>query len=500
LTRLLVLGTGPLIEPGMRLFSAHCLRTSHFVEPLREAGHEVRLFTLPIPAEDPATQIQAGVEERRFGAFAYVNFRNNNDAYNLERLAEAARAFQPQALLAVNSYPCALLSRLPWQAPLWADLNGSVVVEGQVKAAVEADDANLGLYWAMEEAALRRADKFSVVSRRQLYFLYGELAAVGRLNRFTAGYAFAHHVPNAVNPFFARQPGPTAGSERRLRGRLVPETAFITLWSGGYNTWTDLETLLTGLERAMAACPEMHYVSTGGGIRGHHEATYDRFQTRVRRSPFADRFHLLGWVEAADLPGIYAEADLGLCIDAPNTETTFGARNRSINMAAAGLPVLACEGAEISEEMLAAGVALGCRLGEPEDFARALIAACRDRENLPALGAKGRAYVLEQFNAHRTVEALLAWVRSPAFAPDHARRIESAPAGTDPFAFPMNPIEERWARQATATPGGGHPTRNSWAGVFKRGLRTALGPAAYERLRRLKRRRSDGSDPGAAHS
>ena len=40
------------------------------------------------------------------------------------------------------------------------------------------------------------------------------------------------------------------------------------LWSGGYNLWTDVDTLFRGLEAAMARNPKVHFLSTGGAIDG----------------------------------------------------------------------------------------------------------------------------------------------------------------------------------------------------------------------------------------
>ena len=40
----------------------------------------------------------------------------------------------------------------------------------------------------------------------------------------------------------------TGPSDPIVRGRHVPEGAFIVLWSGGYNVWSDVDTLFAGLE------------------------------------------------------------------------------------------------------------------------------------------------------------------------------------------------------------------------------------------------------------
>lgn len=445
--RILVIGTGPLLAPGVRETGAHALRTWHLVSPLVDAGHDVRLFTLPIPSEDPAAQIRAGERPAGHDGFGYTEFLNCDDGYNITALNRTAREFDPELILGVNSYPCYIASRIRSAAPFWADLNGSVIVEGQARSFVHGNNALLGHYWNTERAALLRADRFSTVSRRQSYLLHGELAAVGRLNQYTFEYNFVSHIPNAGNPMFARPASPPAPADG-LRGNKVPRDAFLLLWSGGYNSWTDPDALFEGVERAMSERPDIHYISTGGAVRGHDERTGEKFFARVKASRFSERFHNLGWVDAARLPSLYAECDLGLCIDTPNMETMFGARNRTINMLAAGLAVLTTDGAEISAELVGAGAALGCPGPDAESISRAVVRAADDRATLGERGRKGRDYVLERFSFHKTTKDLLEWAASPRHAPDHAERIriaatrETDDTKVDPFAIALNPIEE----------------------------------------------------------
>lgn len=481
MAKILALGTGPLLESGVRNFSAHCLRTWHLTKPLLDAGHEVALLTMPIYSDQPETQLQSGVEEKNYEGFVYRAFLNSNDVFNLRHLNEFAESFKPDCLLGINSYPCDLLAKLRSVAPMWADLNGSVIIEGQVKAAVYGNNSLLGFYWDMEESPLRRADKFSVVSMRQLYALHGELASVGRLNRHTFAYEFATHTPNAFNPFFTEPKNQDLG-KILLRGNKIPENAFILLWSGGYNSWTNVGELARALDQAMDSCPDLHYVSTGGAIHGHDDITYPEFQSLVRRSKFRDRYHLLGWVDPSELPAIYAEANLGLCVDARNTETMFGARNRTINMLAAGLPVLTSRGAEISDELVDGGYALGCESGDAAALAPKIIEAVKNRTALPALGAKGRGYVLEQFSYEKTTLSLVEWAARPAFAPDNAVKIRQAPEGSNPFSIAINPIEAKRAR----INGANGIANGNGRGRAKRFVERSLGAERYGKLKFLR--------------
>lgn len=498
MAKLLVLATGPLLEAGVGLFGAHGLRTWHLTRPLLDAGHEVRLFTIPMYDPADPSQRTAGVVERSYQGFAYHAFTNCDDRHNIARLEEEARRFSPDALIGVNAYPCAVLAKVNFRAPLWADLNGSATIEGQIKARNDASDALLGHAWEMEKASLRRADRFSTVSERQMYLLCGQLSAVGRMNRHTFDYPFASVIPNAFNPVFTDSAAARSGT-LRIRGGLVPEDAFVLLWSGGYNAWTDYAVLQRALEMAMEACPRLHYVATGGPVAGHDDVSYPRFRESLARSPFAARFHLLGWIDAGELPGVMAQSDLGIQVDAPNFETLFGARNRTINMMAAGLPVLTTPGAEISDELIAAGCVAspGARSGA-EALAREIIALYEDRDRLRDLAERGRRYVLEHFSYERTTRPLLEWATSPGFAPDNQARLELAGADGEadgnPFAFPLNPIEELvtageaalWERRLSPEQLDEH--RNRYRSPLQKLVRRLIGPERYARLRALRRR------------
>jgi len=47
---------------------------------------------------------------------------------------------------------------------------------------------------------------------------------------------------------------------RAFRGEKVPNDAFAVLWSGGFNTWADPDTLASGLILAMGREPRIHFV------------------------------------------------------------------------------------------------------------------------------------------------------------------------------------------------------------------------------------------------
>ncbi len=490
MSKLLVLGTGPLLEPGVGLFGAHGLRTSHLTRPLIAAGHEVMLFTVPMHDPDDPKQQHAGIEDRQFDGYPYTAFTNGDERHNLRRLQEAVGTFVPDAMIGVNTYPSALLSGLNCRAPLWADLNGSATMEGQAKARNDRSDALLGHSWKMERASLRRADMFSVVSRRQMYLLCGQLSAVGRMNQHTFNYAFAEVIPNAYNPLFTDAESKKPGS--MIRGERIPDDAFVLLWSGGYNAWTDFSVLERALVMAMEACPNLYFVSTGGAVAGHDDLSYARFVEAVARTTYAERFCFLGWIDAGEVPKVMAQADLGLQLDSRNFETLFGARNRTINMMAGGLPVITTAGAEISDELIAAGCVESCRPGSAEDLARKIVMLSRDRSRLKDLAMRGRAHVLEYYSYERTTIGLVDWAMAPEIAPDNCVKLEKAAPEKYPYALALNPIEEEQALldriDAVGLEGALQDPDDLFRSPLQKLTRRVIGATFYDRLRAVRRK------------
>jgi hypothetical protein len=122
------------------------------------------------------------------------------------------------------------------------------MAEAQAKAAVDKDDQFLYNYWNQERQVIDKGDIFSCVSTPQLYAVIGELGARGRLNQYTNGYNFAYVILEGFPEFEE-----SAYGNGGIRGREVAEDDFVVLWSGGYNTWTDVDTLFQALEGAMKA-------------------------------------------------------------------------------------------------------------------------------------------------------------------------------------------------------------------------------------------------------
>ena len=442
MSKLLIIGMGPLFDKDITNFGGQCLRTWCLTQPLLQDGHAVRLVTLPIndPTADMST---AALVRRNCLDFEYQAFSNLDFHYIHTTLTDVARSFEPDAIVGINSIPAWVASQLPLRVPLWADLFGYEMAEKQGQAAVTESDQYLADAWRREALIARRADKISTVSRPQLHALLGEMASIGRLNQYTFQYHFAHRIQTAYHPVFAAPPEPSPYPA--LRGKVVPRDAFVLLWSGGYNYWTNPQMLFEFLEQAIAGNPRIHYVSTGGAIGGYNTRTYDDFQALIDGSAFKNNYHLMGWVPAGELPGIYAESDLGLSVDEPNYETLFGARNRLNNMMAAGVPVLTTYGTEISQIIEEASCGLVAPPNDPDALAQAVLEIADKPIHLKDLAIKCREFALKTFAPEVVCEPLRTWANAPELSPDNAKKKELWPEAMSFLDTPLNKLEENAA-------------------------------------------------------
>jgi glycosyltransferase involved in cell wall biosynthesis len=442
MARVMMIGYGPLPRAGQEYTAAPTLRTRHLLKPVVEAGHTVYLYTLPIPGTEGPEGAVSAMTPDNYEGMTYQRFSNHSGEFAIQTLSEQVRQREPDAIVGVNTYPAYVACMLSSALPVWADLNGYWMAETQGRCMLDGDDARLMEAWAIERAIVRRADKFSAVSRPQLHAVLGEMASVGRLNRHNFNYQLGHHIANAAY----RWPGPrdpADADEPVLRGPIVPSDAFIILWSGGFNVWCDIETMIQAVDQLMADYPSVHFVSTGGRIEGVVTETFQQFQELVDDSPYKGRYHHLGWVASEKLPRIYREANVGINVDARNYETLFGARNRLNAMAAEGLAIATTLGTEISEWLDDGNAALTAPMGDPEGLAAAIEPWIEQPEELRNYGANGRRIMEDDFSYERTTRALTGWLEDPCLAPDNQRKVDSAQGALDDLnAVAANPLEE----------------------------------------------------------
>jgi glycosyltransferase involved in cell wall biosynthesis len=329
-----------------------------------------------------------------------------------ERMRRRIEEIAPQAVVGATIYGSFALAQTRPGVPFWADQFGQVMAEAQAKAALDRENWPLAHFWRMLGPVVRRADKISAVSERQRYAVIGELGALGRLNAETCGYELTAVLPCALIP---QEPLPSRGL---LRPGRVPQDAFLTLWSGGYNVWSDVETLFRGVEAAMRRDDRVWFVSTGGAIDGHDEATYRHFEELVAGSDLAHRFLLEGWLRADQVPFYVAEADLGVLTERTMYEGVLGSKNRIIQWMGVGLPTAYNRVGDLGDLLAEQSLGLTFPVGDAEALAERILWAAGHPRELAEMARRAREHTESHLTFDATTVELARWCAEPRRAPD----------------------------------------------------------------------------------
>ncbi len=406
--RVLVLGWSPLPFENQRMNYAPGMRAWQLARPLAEDGHTVCLICARIPGAcfegDPPV-----AELARDGVLIYTMERDVFEAPGV--LEELVERFAPDVLVGAAANPSQRAVQLAEDRPVWVDLFGDPMAEAQAKAAADGEGEELlHAYSDLLLPLLARGDAFAAVSERQRDAAVGQLGMAGRLNRATSGAELVHTVPCAAE-----------GSEP-LSDAAPPEDLapgdFVVLWSGGYNTWCDVETLFGALELAMARQPELRFVSTGGAIPGHDDGTYHRFVELVEGSATRQRYLLKGCLSEAEARRYLARADLGVVTERPIYERYFGSSGRVLRWLSQGLPVVCARFSELSFLLESEPLGLTYPPGDAEALADKLLLAARDRPLLRRFAEAGRAYAAEHLSFAATTRPLRRWAAAADRAAD----------------------------------------------------------------------------------
>ena len=434
----LVAGIGPipprkpdrLYAPGIRLWS--------FALALTQAGVETAILETYF---DKSAQHRGTLHEVRTAPDGppELDSRDLAGASLLQVVGEAVRETRCAAIVSTTDLVGAACAQVAGDTPFWCDLNGHPMAERQGLSHRYDSDEGLAPQWDDILPALLRADRFSTCSGPQRLALIGELGATGRLNRHTDGYDLVTSLPVA----YARS-GEQRPDSSPLRGKVVPDDAFVVLWAGGYNTWADADTLRQGLETAMLANPRIHFVSTGGAIDGHDDRTFAEFRQALEDSEIADRCHFAGWVPASDLDDWYALADVAILCDRPTLEGELGSRNRVLDWLIAGIPALCTDLCELTHEFAAQGLIDVFAPRDAEGLARQIERLANTPPDMLTLRAEeARRYCLDTHAPSHIYAPLIDWASSPQRAPD----LPASASPDAPFDIPDNSLARRRLRE-----------------------------------------------------
>jgi len=466
MSRIFIVGMSPLpFENDIKLYGTG-IRTWQFILPLLKKGHKICVCNYAIPSAYPENY-----KSRYIKDFIYKDYIDNSDdlendksftdvidsnfieetglktvdnnsderekdkknsakykfEYNILKkedfediglLSRIFMDFNPDCMIGCTFYPSYIASKLLNYniVPFWADLFGHVMAEAQARAYVDGDDKCLFHYWNSEYYIISNADIFSCVSSRQKYALIGELGAAGRLNKYTSGYEFANVIPCGVPETGFRHTGNV------IRGKYgIRNDDFVVLWTGGYNTWTDVDTLFKGLISAMERNPKIKFVSTGGEIPEQDLKTYPYFLSMINASSFKDRFIMKGWVPGEDVPNYYLEADTGINIDKDIYEVKLGSKNRILDWFRAGLCVLSSNVCELTDVIEKEKIGYTFKPYDYKELSEKLIYMAEHRDEVKKTANAGKEYALLNFNFNKTTNILQKWVEEPAFSPDKGK-------------------------------------------------------------------------------
>lgn len=427
MTRVLVLGIGPLAIDDPTKFHAGGNRAWHLTRALMDEGHEVTLVCMRIT--DNSQKGLPKEERRKLDGLTCIHCDEVTCFANDNYLRDIIREYQPQAIVGACDYPSARAVAVADSIPVWADIHGYPLGEAQAKAYHYEEPGYIHHFWNIHRPALFRADRFSVTSERQRFALIGELGTMGRMNHMTFGEELVQQIPIGWDESTAYHI-----PEREK------ESPFTVYFCGGFNLWCDVETLFNGLEAAMEQDERIRFRSTGGAIDGHDEKTYPRFQALVEQSPMRDRFDLRGWVSRDIVDQSFRECHLGINVDLPCYETLIGARNRITEFLARGLPTLSTLGTEISQILFYKSIILSVPMQSPETLAGEILLAANHPTQMQKKAREGRTLFEQQYTYSITARPLLDWVKAPERSGDGAMdpvRLDYRRPGESPEPVPF---------------------------------------------------------------
>lgn len=403
----LLVGVGPMPGPSVERVYAPGLRLRAWANALLDEGHKVHISEFSFGGAREGFQ---QTDDRRVAAHQPLP---PELPAAVTRLTEWVERLKPDCVVALTDIGALAATMTPYHGPIYVDYNGPPMIERQQQAFSFGNDGGLLDQWLHLLPVLLRGDRFATCSAAQRLTLLGELGAVGRLNQYTCGRDLVDVIqPNIP---FGKLPASELARETMER-HGIPRGAPVVLSSGGFNTWFDEETLFAGLDAALSENPALHFVCTGGAIKGHVEHVYKRFEERIAASTHRDRCHLLGWVPHGELLEIFSAADVAVNCDLWSLEVETGFRNRLLGWAWSGLRLVSTALGAPSQKLVEMGLLRSFPPGNGELMGKLILeeAAKGRRGDLKEV----QAALSREFSGAKDFEPLLEWVKNPVRAPD----------------------------------------------------------------------------------
>jgi glycosyltransferase involved in cell wall biosynthesis len=410
MSRILFVGyTPPPFCPKAKVEAAH-YRSWQFFQPLMDEGHKICFCGTSIGTDDIPQNSDIFLSNNC--DYHYINFYQNGWLRQFQYIHDQ---FVPDCIIAVTFFPSLFTSRITSASPKWFDIYGDYITAVQANCFRNKSNRGLEISIKFVIDVLKKGDKFSVCSENQQHMLVGELALAKRLNSKTFGYDYVEVIPpGIITPI-----NHTIGIRNDVRRKLgIKDSEKIVLWCGGYNTWTDVDTLFDALNQLMENDSRVHFVSVGASTYQASDNVYERFVRRIESSPSRSKFHLLGWQPWAEVPGYMLASDIGLNIDALHYETIYGTRTRILEMISYNLPIITSLGSELSHFLVDQGCALGFEIGDKEDLVNKILRIINDDSLRMNTISKAEKIGLQQLSFSNTTINMRDWVKRPRRSPD----------------------------------------------------------------------------------
>lgn len=409
MSRIIVLGY-ELPSVSSTAIEARSIRTGQLVSGLLSDEHEISLV---VSHSNDKEEVSHGLGKNL--KYHRMNFHKLGWP---RRLKQIIKDFSPDGVLAVMFYNCLRTIKLGTEHPIWMDIYGDRLAETQIAEVAQGSNRGHRTTIQYMHQILQKGDVFSTCSLPQKYALIGQLGMASRLNRHNAGYDLVHSILPA--------PIVNIRADHREEDNLslnLPDDSFVVLWCGGYNVWTDVNTLFEGIQQAMDHDSRIRFLSVGGAVSLSGNQTYELLEDLVKGSIHQDRFHFLGWLAPSTLPSIYSLADVGINLDAYHYETLLGTRTRIVEMLRFGLPVISTRGCELSEIVEDEKLGMTFPIGNPARLSDSILALAKDPQLKITLGENAKKITSSQLAIKETTLPLREWANHPYHAPDHDRLI-----------------------------------------------------------------------------
>lgn len=204
-----------------------------------------------------------------------------------------------------------------------------------------------------------------------------------------------HDIPNAVDISRFR-PHPSSWRERNG----VPASAFVALYTARFQGFKNHALLLRAWAKVAAARPDALLVLAGSG------PLLEPSRALADSLGIASSVRFLGEVPFADLPDLYAAADLGV-VSSDYESFCFSV----LEMMASGLPVATTD-CGWPPRLVADGAGLVSPVGDPDALADNILRIAADPALAASLGATGRTLATTRHSWPSSASALLALYRS----------------------------------------------------------------------------------------